>query len=53
MAAEDPDLEDDPMVRRCSTATPPRCVDALAEAPGRGWSVVSMRDDWMQIFAAP
>ncbi|MCT0218292.1 haloacid dehalogenase-like hydrolase [Synechococcus sp. CS-1329] len=26
---------------------------ALREAPRRGWSVVSMRDDWSQVFAAP
>jgi phosphoserine phosphatase len=24
---------------------------ALAEAPGRGWTVVSMKDDWKKVFA--
>jgi phosphoglycolate phosphatase-like HAD superfamily hydrolase len=27
-----------------------KLVDALKEAPGRGWTVVSMRDDWKTIF---
>lgn len=26
---------------------------ALSEAPRRGWTVVSMRDDWASVFAAP
>jgi hypothetical protein len=26
-------------------------VEALKEAPGRGWTVVSMKDDWKTIFA--
>lgn len=28
-------------------------VEALKEAPGRGWTVVSMKDDWKTIFAQP
>ncbi|MFO1133108.1 MAG: HAD family hydrolase [Hyphomicrobiales bacterium] len=28
-------------------------VEALKEAPERGWTVVSMKDDWKTIFAAP
>jgi hypothetical protein len=28
-------------------------VKALADAPQRGWTVVSMKDDWEQIFSAP
>jgi hypothetical protein len=27
-----------------------RLVEALAEAPGRNWTVVDMRDDWARIF---
>nr|WP_255109469.1 hypothetical protein [Synechococcus sp. RedBA-s] len=26
---------------------------ALSEAPRRGWTVVSMRDDWASVFAPP
>jgi len=26
-------------------------VEALKEAPQRGWTVVSMKDDWKQIFS--
>jgi len=29
-----------------------RLVDALAEAPVRGWTVVDMRKDWARVFAA-
>jgi hypothetical protein len=28
-------------------------VAALKEAPQRGWTVVSMKDDWTEIFSAP
>ena len=28
-------------------------VEALKDAPQRGWTVVSMKDDWKQVFAAP
>lgn len=28
-------------------------VQALADAPRRGWTVVSMKDDWREIFSAP
>ena len=28
-------------------------VKALADAPQRGWTVVSMKDDWERIFSAP
>ncbi|MCA3573435.1 MAG: haloacid dehalogenase-like hydrolase [Aestuariivirga sp.] len=28
-------------------------VEALKDAPMRGWTVVSMKDDWKDIFAAP
>ena len=28
-------------------------VEALKDAPQRGWVVVSMKDDWRQVFAAP
>jgi phosphoglycolate phosphatase-like HAD superfamily hydrolase len=28
-----------------------KLVDALKEAPQRGWTVVSMKDDWKRIFA--
>jgi phosphoglycolate phosphatase-like HAD superfamily hydrolase len=28
-----------------------RLVDALKEAPQRGWTVVSMKDDWKRVFA--
>jgi len=36
-------------------AAPPatgRLVEALAEAPHRGWTVVDMRQDWTQVFTA-
>ena len=35
-------------------AKPPatgRLVEALAEAPRRGWTVVDMQDDWRVVFA--
>jgi hypothetical protein len=25
-------------------------IDALQEAPRRGWTVVSMKDDWKTVF---
>jgi phosphoglycolate phosphatase-like HAD superfamily hydrolase len=28
-------------------------VEALKDAPGRGWIVVSMKDDWKEIFSTP
>ena len=28
-------------------------VEALKDAPTRGWTVVSMKDDWKTVFAAP
>ena len=28
-------------------------VEALKDAPQRGWTVVSMKDDWKQIFSGP
>ena len=28
----------------------PALVEALKEAPDRGWTVVSMKDDWKVIF---
>ena len=28
-------------------------VEALKDAPMRGWTVVSMKDDWKEIFSAP
>jgi phosphoglycolate phosphatase-like HAD superfamily hydrolase len=28
-------------------------VEALKDAPARGWTVVSMKDDWKTVFAAP
>lgn len=28
-------------------------IEALADAPGRGWTVVSMKDDWIRIFNDP
>ncbi|HTY29405.1 MAG TPA: HAD family hydrolase [Mycobacterium sp.] len=28
-------------------------VEALQDAPQRGWTVVSMKDDWKEVFAAP
>jgi hypothetical protein len=28
-------------------------VEALKDAPSRGWVVVSMKDDWKQVFSAP
>jgi hypothetical protein len=29
-----------------------RLVEALEDAPKRGWTVVNMADDWKQVFAA-
>jgi phosphoglycolate phosphatase-like HAD superfamily hydrolase len=28
-------------------------VEALKDAPGRGWTVISMKDDWNAVFSAP
>ena len=28
-------------------------VEALRDAPQRGWTVVSMKDDWHEVFTAP
>jgi len=30
-----------------------RLVEALKDAPKRGWTVVNMKDDWTEIFSAP
>jgi hypothetical protein len=30
-----------------------KLVEALKDAPKRGWTVVSMKDDWTEIFSAP
>lgn len=30
-----------------------RLVEALKDAPKRGWTVVDMKDDWTEIFSAP